>query len=130
MTDQFGNGAGHFDPRGSTPDHRKRDGRVATGDIFLPHGFGAFHCEQQIATDADCIVNRLDAWREFGPMIITEVTMAGARRNHEIVIVDSRAAAQTDFPRIGFNRNQFVHQNADQRRVFDDRTNGCGDVGW
>ena len=82
----FRDGAGHFHAGCAAADHY--EGEQAPPLVGIVGEFGALECDQNAAANARRIFDALEARRELRPVVMAEIGMRGAGRDHQIVEFD------------------------------------------
>ncbi len=120
-------GAGEFDARGAAADDDEIQRRMPTLLHHLP--LGQLEGKQNPAANLDRVFNGLEAGRERLPLVVAEIGVRGAGREHEVVVVESRAAAQHHLPSNHVDADHLIHQDFSVVVMAQDGADGLGDVG-
>lgn len=88
----LGQRAGQLDAGRAAADHGKTQPGCACGQVGL--GFGALEGEQQLAPQHQRVVQRLQAGRMLGPVIVAEVGMGGAGGQQQHVVAERAAVGE------------------------------------
>src|SRR5206468_9524391 len=79
-------GARQLDAGGTAADHHEREERLSLGAVLL--ALGGLVRQQHAATDLERIFQGLEPRRQHFPLVVTEVRVAGARREDERIVSD------------------------------------------
>src|SRR5262249_25308334 len=74
----------HFDAGCSSTDDDESEQTLALG--FMTGELGLLERQQDTSANAGCVFDALESRCEVGPVVMAEVGMRGACRNHEIVV--------------------------------------------
>ena len=83
---QLGDGAGHLDAGGAAADHD--EGEQASPLVGVVCCLGMLEGGEDAAADAGGVVDLLEAGRDTLPVVVAEIGMPRAGRQHEIVVGD------------------------------------------
>src|SRR5262249_13089799 len=89
----LGDGPRHFDAGCSSTDDDESEQTLPLG--FIAGELGVLERQQDASANAGRVFDALEPRREVGPIVVAEVGMRGACRNHEIVV--------RNWPRAGLN---------------------------
>lgn len=122
----LGQGAGQFDAGGTTADDGETQPRRLLRRVRF--GLGAFERQQQLAAQRDGIVQRLQAGRIIGPLIVAEVGVGGAGGQQQAVVVQRAAIGHADLPRPLVDGHHFAEADFHIALVAEDVAQRCGDI--
>jgi hypothetical protein len=122
----LGERAGKLDTGRSTADDRKAEPGVALAGLV--DGFRTLERQQQPPTDGECIVERLEPRRVPRPVVVPEIAVRRAAREHQIVEAEMRTVVECNAPRRGVYRDDLPHPHLDIALPTQDVTQRCGNV--
>src|SRR5271169_5326140 len=126
MAGELGDGSRQLDTRRTAADDHK--GQYLA--LYL-RGVGVFRLlegEQQAVADAGSIVDLLQARRERSPFVMPEIAVAGAGRDHEIV-VRNPGIPQDHLAHCGIDVGYLAEQDTNVGLIAKQCADGSGDVG-
>ena len=83
---KLGDGAGHLDAGRAAADHH--EGHQPAPLLGVGFVLGALEGKQDAAAQISGVVDRLETRRERGPVVVTEIGVPRAGREHQIVVGD------------------------------------------
>ncbi len=122
----LGQRAGQFDAGGTTTD----DGETQPRRLLcrVRFGLGTLERQQQLAAQRDGIVQRLQAGRIIGPLVVAEVGVGGAGGQQQVVVVQRAAIGHADLPGLLVDGHHFAQPHFHIALVAEDVAQGCGDI--
>src|SRR5271170_6610333 len=86
---QNGDGARHFDARGSRAHKHEREKMTMASGVFF--GLGLLKCMENLVSNGDGIGEALEPGREFCKFIMSEIVVRHAGRQNKVVIINANA---------------------------------------
>ena len=121
----FGDRAGHFDAgRPAADDHK---GQELAPLAFVVGDFRALKREQETPANEPRVFDALEARRRRRPIVMPEIGMRDAGREHQIIVRQRKRAGLHDI-RGGVDRGHLRHQHAHIVLPAQDRTDRPGDI--
>src|SRR5215467_12071807 len=85
LAGNLGDGPGHFDAGRSSTDDDEAQQTLPLG-IIIAGKLGLLECQQNASANAGRIFNTLEPGCKLGPIVMPEIGMRRAGRDHEIVV--------------------------------------------
>ena len=117
-------GSGEFDAGGTAADDDEVERVMGSGLEHFP--LGEFEGEKDAATNFDGVLNGLESWRQWFPLVMAEVGVGRAGGEDEVVVRHFRAAAKANAPTLAIEGDRFIHKHLGVGAVAKDGAEGGG----
>src|SRR5215469_9500410 len=126
MARDFCDCTGHFHTGWSTADKHK--GHCCVACCFVRDLFCKFERHEDAAPQLDCILETLQAGRQFLPFVMTEVGVAGTGSENQEIVTDLRIG-RFDFSFLYIHRHYFGKEDLDVLAFAQYRAHRCSNIG-
>ena len=124
---EFGNRARHFHAGRSAAD----DNDIHEAPTFRGIGLvlGVLEGEEDAPADFGGVFDQLQSGRELLPIVVPEIGVARAGRQHEIIVWHIVSGFRQNFPRLGVDSCHMIEHHGDVAICADNAADGFGDFG-